>query len=150
MAWAVALACWVVFIWCRSLVPGPQSTEESDLVAALLSALVPVVGELDPDTVTLLVRKGAHLTEYAVLGALLSGLVRSRRRARPDARALPAALPVLLVPFVDEFIQLYVPGRSGRLTDVLIDLTGMLLGAAVSHLVARLRGRRAGETGTGR
>lgn len=135
VAWAAALACWVAFIWGHSLVPGAQSTAESDAVAGLLAALLPPLGSLDPDLVTLVVRKGAHLAEYAVLGVLLAGLVRSRR----GGRALPVVAPVALVPLVDEAIQLGVPGRTGQLPDVLVDLVGMLLGASALLLVARAR-----------
>ena len=138
IAWGAALVCWVAFIWGHSLVPGPQSTGESDAVAALLSTVLPFVGDLDPDVVTLVIRKGAHLSEYAVLGVLLCGLVLSRRRVRLAPLVVLAAL-VALVPFVDEGIQLHVPGRSGQLSDVLIDLTGMALGFSVFLLAARLR-----------
>lgn len=144
VAWAVAVVCWVAFIWSRSLFAGPESTAQSDFVIALLTRVLPFVGEMDPDLVSLVVRKGAHLTEYAVLGALASGLVRSRR----DRGRTPAAALVVLAPFIDEFIQLHVPGRSGRLTDVLVDLCGMLLGTLVFRAVARLvdrRGRRRGQ-----
>ena len=137
-AWAVAVACWVAFIWSRSLFSGPDSTAQSDWVVSLLSSFLPFVADADPELVTLVVRKGAHVTEYAVLGVLASGLVRSRR----ERGRTPAAALLLAVPFIDEFIQLHVPGRSGRLTDVLVDLCGMLLGTALFHAAARLADRR--------
>lgn len=39
----------------------------------------------------------------------------------------------------DEFHQLFVPGRSGRLTDVLIDSAGLLAGILVVCLIKQLR-----------
>ena len=145
IAWGAALVCWVAFIWGHSLVPGPQSTGESDAVASLLVGAIPLVGGLDQDVLTLVIRKGAHLGEYAVLGLLLCGLVRSRRRTRPGSSVALAAL-VALVPVVDEGIQLLVPGRSGQLSDVLIDLSGMVIGAAVLLAAARLaRGKGTGD-----
>lgn len=138
VAWAAAVVCWVAFIWSRSLFSGPESTAQSDWVVALLTAALPFVGEADPELVTLVVRKGAHMAEYAVLAALVCGLVRSRR----DRGRTAAAPLVLAVPFIDEFIQLHVPGRSGRLADVLVDLCGMLLGCAVFHVAVRIAGRR--------
>lgn len=139
--WAVALACWVAFIWCHSLVQGPQSSLESGMVVALLRPLFEAVGVTDASLMSLVVRKCAHFSEYAVLGVLACGLFRARGR-ETGRRALPTALIVALVPVVDECIQLGVPGRSGQPTDVLIDLSGLLVGSIASAVVARLRSRR--------
>ncbi|MBM6773979.1 VanZ family protein [Olsenella profusa] len=140
--WAVALACWVAFIWCHSLVQGPQSSLESGMVVSLVRPLFETLGVTDADLMSFVVRKCAHFSEYAVLGVLSSGLLRARRR-ETGARPLPAGLAVALVPVVDECIQLGIPGRTGQPTDVLIDLSGLLAGALLATLVARLRSRRA-------
>lgn len=139
--WAVALACWVAFIWCHSLVQGPQSSLESGMVVALLRPLFEAVGVTDASLMSLVVRKCAHFSEYAVLGVLACGLFRARGR-ETGRRALPAALIVALVPVVDECIQLGVPGRSGKPTDVIIDLSGLLVGSIASSVVSRLRSQR--------
>lgn len=140
--WAVAFACWVAFIWCHSLVQGPQSSAESGAVVALVRPLLEALGIGDVDLMTVVVRKTAHFLEYAVLGVLARGLLSSLHAER-GARPLPCAPLVALVPVIDETIQLSVPGRSGQVTDVLIDLAGLVTGAIFSHLVARaLRGRR--------
>lgn len=139
--WAVALACWVAFIWCHSLVQGPQSSLESGMVVALLRPLFEAVGVTDAGLMSLVVRKCAHFSEYAVLGVLACGLFRARGR-ETGRRALPAALIVALVPVVDECIQLGVPGRSGQPTDVIIDLSGLLVGSIASSVVSRLRSQR--------
>lgn len=139
--WAVALACWVAFIWCHSLVQGPQSSLESGMVVALLRPLFEAVGVTDASLMSLVVRKCAHFSEYAVLGVLACGLFRARGR-ETGRRALLAALIVALVPVVDECIQLGVPGRSGQPTDVIIDLSGLLVGSIASSVVSRLRSQR--------
>lgn len=139
-AWGVALACWVAFVWGHSLVQGPDSALESGRVVALLRPLFEAAGVCDVDLMTFVVRKCAHFTEYAVLGALAAGLWRSlSSRRRPPAWL--ASLGVALVPVVDECIQLFVPGRSGALRDVLIDLAGALVGALASAGVRRVRRR---------
>lgn len=140
LVWGALLLCWVGFVWGHSLVPGALSTGESDAVAEALAALPTPLRTLERDLLTLLIRKGAHVLEYAVLGVLLCGLLRSLgRRWR-----LPVAALVLLVPFVDEGIQLHVPGRSGQLSDVLVDLVGMAAGLTVLLAIARLRRREGG------
>ena len=69
----------------------------------------------------LVLRKLAHATEYAILGALL---VRALRR-------WPAAFALgVLYAVTDELHQTFVPGRAGRPLDVLIDTVGLAIGIA--------------------
>lgn len=77
----------------------------------------------------LVLRKLAHVVEYAILGALLQ---RALGRVAP-AFALGVAYAVS-----DEFHQTFVPGRSGTPLDVLIDSVGVALGV----LAWRWRARR--------
>ena len=96
---------------------------------------------------SVLVRKAAHFSEYALLGFFM-GLqwVRKDGRSRfflPEGLCLGAAL-------VDEGIQLFVSGRAGQLRDVCIDLAGSTLGVLVAlTLLAAIRFWyvRAPETG---
>lgn len=75
-----------------------------------------------------LVRKAAHMTEFGVLAVCTSyylficGL--RGRRGMMYSIFLSVAYAI-----TDEIHQLFVPGRSGRVTDVLIDTIGCLLGA---------------------
>ena len=137
-AWAVAFACWVAFVWGHSLVQGPQSSLESGMVVDLLRPAFEALGMADENLMGLVVRKAAHFSEYALLGVLARGLFGSLRSER-GVPPFPAALLVALVPVVDECIQLFVPGRSGQVTDVLIDLSGLVVGALLAHLVRRCR-----------
>jgi VanZ family protein len=66
-----------------------------------------------------ILRKLAHTTEYAVLGALL---VRATRR--PNV----AVVLGVLYAASDEFHQTFVPGRHGSPIDVAIDSIGLALG----------------------
>lgn len=67
----------------------------------------------------LVLRKLAHMGEYAVLGALL---------LRALGRPLPAAGLALAYATSDEVHQHFVAGRQGRPLDVLIDAVGVLIG----------------------
>lgn len=140
-AWAAALLLWICFIWGHSLIQGPQSSAESGLVYSLLEPLFRCLGVVDTDLCTFIIRKCAHFSEYAVLGVISVGLafslVREGRLAR--ARRWAPTLACALVPVLDETIQLFVPGRSGSPRDVAIDLAGMLTGACLATLVAKVR-----------
>ncbi|MFL5953082.1 MAG: VanZ family protein [Gaiellaceae bacterium] len=67
-------------------------------------------------------RKGAHMTEYAILAVLLARAAGSYLLAFPLAVAYAAS---------DEVHQLFVRGRHGSPIDVAIDAVGALIGLAV-------------------
>ncbi len=66
-----------------------------------------------------ILRKGAHVVEYAILGALL---------LRALGRQTPAFLLGVGYAITDEFHQHFVAGRHASPVDVAIDSTGVLLG----------------------
>jgi VanZ family protein len=94
------------------------------LWAALIFALSSITdlgtGLGDWDVV---LRKLAHIAEYAVLGALVLRAARSVS----VAVLLGSAYAV-----TDEFHQTFVSGRHGSPVDWLIDTTGVVLGVAVA------------------
>jgi VanZ family protein len=64
-------------------------------------------------------RKCAHMTEYAILGALL---------LRALGREVPAFLAALAFAASDELHQHFVAGRHGSPVDVAIDAIGITFG----------------------
>jgi VanZ family protein len=74
-------------------------------------------------------RKGAHVTEYAVLGMLLY---------RAFAREVPALATGIAYAATDELHQHFVRGRSASPVDVAIDAVGIAVGMLVwLHLPRR-------------
>jgi len=72
-----------------------------------------------------------HLVIFGILGFLTTGAVRA---ARQGYRARPFWIVVALVTLygiADELHQLFVPGRSADIFDVLADSVGGLLGAGL-------------------
>ena len=94
---------------------------------------VPSLGT-DLGTWDLVLRKCAHLTEYAILGALLARATRS-----PGLAVLLAGLYAV----TDELHQTFVEGRVGAPLDVAIDTVGALVGVLVWIRLARGRTARA-------
>ena len=78
-------------------------------------------------------RKCAHVTEYAILGFLL---------VRAIGREVPALMVGIAYAASDELHQHFVAGRHGSPVDVLIDTVGLLIGAVVVRRVF-LQSRRA-------
>ena len=75
-----------------------------------------------------ILRKLAHLTEYAILGALLCRAVR-----RPAVAVAIATLYAV----TDEVHQTFVEGRHGAPLDVGIDAIGAIVGVLVWHRLVR-------------
>ncbi len=67
-------------------------------------------------------RKGAHVTEYAILGALL---------LRALGREVPAFLSGVAYAATDELHQHFVAGRHASPVDVAIDAVGIAVGVLV-------------------
>ena len=76
------------------------------------------------------IRKAAHALEYSLLGFLLMGAVSGRKGT--------SALIGILYAAGDEFHQLFVPGRSGQITDVLIDSVGVMFGIFIFCIYRRI------------
>lgn len=76
------------------------------------------------------VRKGAHMTEYAIL-AILIYIWLGRWRLSRRRMACTAAVLTILYACSDEVHQLFVAGRAGRISDVLVDSVGAVLGLAL-------------------
>lgn len=81
-----------------------------------------------------LVRKGAHMTEYAILAILLTIWI-GRWELTILRRSGIAVIASAVYAGSDEFHQLFVTGRAGQISDVMIDSAGAVLGLAFFLLV---------------
>jgi VanZ family protein len=76
-------------------------------------------------------RKAAHVTEYAILGALVVNALR---------RPVPAFALGVAYAITDEVHQSFVTGRQGAPLDVVIDAAGVALGVLVCMRLLSRRG----------
>lgn len=144
--WVAITLVWLAVIWGHSLVAGDVSSRESLGVVEVLRPLFEAAGVHATRQMTFIVRKTAHFSEYAVLAIVLVRLRAAARRShgtrggeldRAGVRLVVASVCLgCLAPVADETIQLFVAGRSGQLTDVLIDLSGLLAGTLLSGLAS--------------
>lgn len=133
---------WVCVIWGHSLVPGSSSDAESLAVLDRVAPFLTLFGLTGQGVMNFVVRKAGHFLEYLVLGWIathtnLSFVGREGRWSRASACLLGVAVAA-----IDESIQLFVPGRSGQLTDVLLDATGVVCGVALAIAINTLRERQ--------
>lgn len=91
------------------------------------------------------IRKTAHATEYAILGMLLVGAYVDREKTR-RARILFPWLIGTAYAATDEFHQLFVPGRSGQISDVCLDSVGVFTGVLILWIIIALKERKHTQT----
>lgn len=86
-----------------------------------------------------LVRKTAHMAEYALLGLAIFLLLRISDRSANKC-FMTAVLFCLLAAGIDEYHQSFT-GRTSSFYDVLIDTTGCLVSTGIAYIVS-VRKRR--------
>jgi VanZ family protein len=90
-------------------------------------------------TILVVARKCAHVTEYAVLALLLWRAFRNVQVLRTKTLMVFGAvlLGCALFAASDEFHQTFVKSRTPSVRDVLLDVTGALLGLLIGASFAR-------------
>ena len=141
---AIAIA---IAIFYFSSQPAVQSTTTSNSVTKLLLSFANRLHLLELQSVdvpavcaflSMPVRKCAHITEYTVF--CLSLILGLRAWGLRGKQLLRAALALtFFYACTDEFHQLFVPGRAGRFTDVLIDCFGVTVVTLVCLMRQRSR-----------
>ena len=100
----------------------------------LLSSRPDLTFAQDP-LLDLVVRKVGHAVAYGVLAVLVAWA----RNRGPDEERSVVLLLVAVYAITDEIHQSFVPGRSGAITDVLVDTAGAVAGLGLRALAARRR-----------
>ena len=118
---------WMVFIFLLSGNLGSKSGSLSSDTIGTIRAYVPSLSE---QLATLLARKSAHILMYAVLGILLTSLLRDYKLGRRAVIAYALLVATLYASF-DEINQYFVGGRSSSPRDVAIDVLGAAAGIAI-------------------
>jgi VanZ family protein len=142
--WRVFLKYWwPAIVWMTVIFAGSSDSasfhHSSRLLAPLLHWLAPNLSPEQIDHIVYLFRKCCHLAEYAIMAVLFWWALRKPvwNDPRPWSwmEARRALLCVLLYASSDEFHQLFVPTREGRVTDVMIDTVGGAIGLVALWVV---------------
>lgn len=133
----------VLFIWGNSAKPAEVSSEQSGGLAVFLENTAQKFNiVLTEGQAQHFIRKSAHFTEYAALGFLL-GAAFSVYGKKLKVYGAHVLLLCGIIAVTDEYIQLFFPGRSAEVTDVMLDFTGAVSGfLAVCLLVFFVQCRR--------
>ena len=93
------------------------------------------------DVTDFIIRKVAHVTEYAILSLLVSRSVGIKMNSTIRERLVPAGISSLYA-LSDEFHQSFVPSRGATYTDVMWDTLGAIIGATILQVIHWTRRQR--------
>jgi VanZ family protein len=122
-------------MWMGAIFMFSTSLFGSEATGSVLEPLVryffPSVSQGTLDAVHFLVRKAAHMTEYAVLALLWYRALRGGASKGAGRAAALAFVISALYAASDEFHQSFVPNRTPSAYDVLVDASGAAIAMGV-------------------
>jgi len=119
-----------------------SSVSSAKFLAAFFEGLRITISSQVCALLNALLRKSAHLTEYAVLAVLLYKTFKPAKHPRWSRRAAFWALVISAgYSLTDEFHQRFVPGRHASIFDCMIDTAGASLGLCILSVAMSELGR---------
>lgn len=110
---------WALFIFSNSMLPAQESSDISGGISYKIYELLNL--NIDFQLFHTFIRKCAHFIEYAILGVFAGFSFKKEYFWK-------IFVLCILVSSADESIQLFVEGRSGQISDVLLDSIGSFTG----------------------
>ena len=141
LIYILIIPAYLLTIYLLSHQTGQTSNEISEgIIRRIIGKLFDITGkELTHDmldTINYLSRKFLHFTEYIILAMLFYGLFKNLPLSI-QKRLVFSVLPAVIYSVSDEFHQLFVPNRTGQISDIIIDSSGALIGALLMYLLER-------------
>ena len=116
----------MIFIFVMSQTPGNDSSKQSNFIVDIIIHILPITR----DTLSFIVRKCAHMTEYAILAFLIYKTI-----VHIEKSLVKSFIFTFLYACTDEFHQLFIAGRAGQFRDVCIDSTGALIMILIIYII---------------
>ena len=146
----ILLLIWMTVIFIMSAQPAKESSQLSGgIVTKVISAVCVDFDDLSPshqtaitDTVTFIVRKSAHFSEYFILGVLCFLVANTFKKRKFYVRIVSAVIFAVVYAASDEIHQYFVPGRACRFGDICIDTAGSVLAIVLLVLIVGAKKKR--------
>ena len=130
----ILLLATFIRIFCFSNQNGTQSSGVSRKVTEIVTSNIKKVQNMPKSEKELflehtekIIRKLAHFSIYTIVGLLMMSLM-STYKLKQSKRTWTSLIVGVLYASSDEIHQYFVPGRSARVFDVMIDSAGVCLG----------------------
>lgn len=118
---------WMIFIFTMSSFNATESSNQSNYIVNIIANILNIN---NISLLSLIIRKLAHFTEYLILGILLFHSI-----PKSSKKYFLVLIICFLYAISDEIHQIYVPGRSCQITDIIIDTFGSLTGLLLYKLI---------------
>lgn len=123
---------------------GEKSSGISRKITTAVTKNVKKIQELDKNKqeevlgkIEKVIRKLAHFSIYMVVGMLMMLLMSTYKIKQLDRIAI-SLITGIVYASSDEIHQLFIPGRSAMITDVMIDTLGVLVGILLIKIVMKM------------
>ena len=120
---------WMIFIFVMSSFDATSSSNQSNFIVDIITSIINIK---DTGLLSLIIRKLAHFIEYFILGILVINFI-----TRYDKKIIIAILLCIIYATSDEIHQIFVPGRSCQIIDIMIDSLGSIMGIYLYKLITK-------------
>ncbi|CAM2879450.1 MULTISPECIES: VanZ family protein [Clostridium] len=132
LVYFIPSSIWMVVIFIFSNQQAESSNKNNFFIADVLrKGNVTLFKYIDYNFLNFLIRKAAHITEYFILFMLL---YYAFKKTFYKNSQMKAAIITVIYSCTDEFHQLFIPGREGKVRDVLIDSIGVFIGLFLIYI----------------
>lgn len=146
--WLLLSVFATIFIFYNSMHTGTESDISSSHIVDTLNNFFLMIGINQAktntflDSLTFIVRKTAHITEFFLQGICV--FITFKLFTKNTKKYIIYVLFIgLFTACTDEFIQFFVEGRSSQVKDIFIDFTGVILSVfatiAIIHFLHHIR-----------
>ena len=128
---------WMGVIFFFSSKTSGSSDQQSYSVIEIINQVFSNVGlkiQLAAENWNFVIRKLAHMSEYAVLSALLYMAFLSSVLSKKKVTVY-SLLVCIIYAVTDEIHQIFIDGRTGKISDVGVDVIGGLIGVTIMFLI---------------
>lgn len=143
----ILVVLWMGFIFLMSSTTGDESGKTSSYIVNFIIMKYDKITKANQDTIKYhqseefinkanhLFRKICHFGEYLILGILIVLFLLSFNKYKIWLCLFSSCLFSFFYASLDEYHQTFVAGRGGRITDIIIDSTGAIVGSLVIYLL---------------
>lgn len=127
----VLLVLWMVGVFALSQQNGSESGSLSNKVALFFTG-----GDAESaETLEPVIRKVAHMTEYAIGAMIFYGILVTYPKVSKRAKIISTLAFIVIYAGLDEWHQSFIDSRNGSYVDVLIDTFGGILGMGAFYVI---------------
>ena len=125
----ILVILWMIFIFVMSSFDATSSSNQSNFIVDIITSIINIK---DIGLLSLIIRKLAHFIEYFILGISVINFI-----TRYDKKIIIAILLCIIYATSDEIHQIFVPGRSCQIIDIMIDSLGSIMGIYLYKLITK-------------